>query len=1036
MSLIGEDCHYFITSTCTRGNQCCFRHQPAAKTTEQSCPEWIQGKCLNPNCNLRHIAVDRTGHRNKLTPKVCFYDSQPTGCLNPLCKFVHTKKKAVEPVVIPNATPLAKPVLENPVAPVNPTPVVAKPVQPTLAAPTIVKQPVSQVVPKLIPPPAPLHTLQPAIRTPTLINGVLNMVPARGILGANPNQAPQILPPLATHHGLRQQIAGQPLVNRQPVIVGQPDNNNGLPKTGHFNEQVRLFKEMLSSKQKQNQNDIKPNAKNNRDYHGDSSDYDYDSEKEERERDRERRNKDKYRKKNKKERHGRHKKRSKDDLSKADQEVLYGDYKDVPLDRRHKKGSRESRHASSDSDVKVKSYEEILREKALRKMIEKKKKEKNFEDDFQDILEAEDSKSSSNKKSSSDGEVVSKGSRNQDVDLESVVFDKEDALEVGVDEDEFDAEVDDKRHSKSRRSKTRKRSSEKENIEDSSLKSSAPSPTSQEVKTDMKRESGDEELDYNDDLPATEDGVLVIPDETTDLTFSVDVTDDLAQELNSEPEERSKHKKKPIKIVKKIPSVASRISKHTSNDTTRDRRQERSKNKRTIQVVDDESPDPKKEKSEPGKKTETKKVISLVGKKGTGKNDSASTEEKDAPEVVEVVKIKTFEEIMAEKRKRKLQKADVVVVSDSDSLESPDKKPFSDSSSKMKGLLSIATVSQPAPPPKTAAQLRREKLQLAKQEYEKRRKSQQLYQVKSSQAATTKPLDVRTASPVKTPITAPTSTETNAAKTIKLTRPTVTAPTKVANAPTTENASGVSVRSFEEIMKEKSLRKQREMQGQQNKVEAKPIQSFLRRRSLSNQRNQTQPETSTTVSNDSTKSTEKTVPATAAVIAETETAKETTTTVLPPVAKIIGRRRSSSPLQPGVEVTKVAPIKIKRKLSSSSSSDLAKSRTQTPPPQVVPTIPAKSDDVFDTLKDVRANNESSTNGASPIAEETEQLSQASMEDIQEALDEKQREREQEMLSDDEFDRLNDLLSDDDGDEDGDEVNDDDFMMELEQMIDS
>jgi len=353
----------------------------------------------------------------------------------------------------------------------------------------------------------------------------------------------------------------------------------------------------------------------------------------------------------------------------------------------------------------------------------------------------------------------------------------------------------------------------------------------------------------------------------------------------------------------------------------------------------------------------------------------------------------------------------------------------------MKGLLSIATVSQPAPPPKTAAQLRREKLQLAKQEYENRRKSQQLYQVKSSQAATTKPLDVRTASPVKKPITAPTSTdvpETNAAKTIKLTRPTVTAPTKVANAPTTENASGVSVRSFEEIMKEKRLRKQREVQGQQNKVEAKPIQSFLRRRSLSNQRNQTQPETSTTVCNDSTKSTEKTVPATA----ETETAKKTTTTVLPPVAKIIGRRRSSSPLQPGVEVTKVAPIKIKRKLSSSSSSDLAKSRTQTPPPQVVPTIPAKSDDVFDTLKDVRANNESSTNGASPIAEETEQLSQASMEDIQEALDEKQREREQEMLSDDEFDRLNDLLSDDDGDDDGDEVNDDDFMMELEQMIDS
>ena len=418
-------------------------------------------------------------------------------------------------------------------------------------------------------------------------------------------------------------------------------------------------------------------------------------------------------------------------------EVLYGDYKDVPLDRRHKKSSRESRHASSDSDVKVKSYEEILREKALRKMMEKRKKEKNFEDDFQDILEAEDSKNSSNKKSNSDGEV-SKASRNDDIDLESVVFDKEDALELGVDEDEFNAEADggeNKRHSKSKRAKTRKRSSEKENIADSSTKSPAPSPTSQEEKTEEKRESGDEELDYNDDIPATEEGVLVIPDETTDLTFSVDDTDDLAQELNSEPEERSKskQKKKPIKIVKKIPTVASRITKPLSNDITRDRRQERSKNKRTIQVVDDDSPDPKKERNEPEKKTETKKVVSLVRNKGTDKNNSASTEEKDKPEVEEVVKIKTFEEIMAEKRKRKLQQSDVVVVSDSDSLESPDKKP-SKEPSKKKGLSAVTTVShQPPPPPKTAAQLRREKLQLAKQEYEKRRKSQQLYQVKSSQ---------------------------------------------------------------------------------------------------------------------------------------------------------------------------------------------------------------------------------------------------------------------------------------------------------------
>ena len=203
-------------------------------------------------------------------------------------------------------------------------------------------------------------------------------------------------------------------------------------------------------------------------------------------------------------------------------------------------------------------------------------------------------------------------------------------------------------------------------------------------------------------------------------------------------------------------------------------------------------------------------------------------------------------------------------------------------------------------------------------------------------------------------------------------------------------------------MKEKRLRKQREMQAQQNKIEAKPIQSFLRRRSLSNQRNQSQAENSSTVSSDSTKTTEETVPPTAAVTEETPATKDTTTSVPPPVAKVIGRRRSSSPLQPGTEVAKVAPIKIKRKLSSSSSSEATKSRIPTPPPQVVPTIPPqinpiaqneKCDDVFETQNDVTANVPSSElpvnsvekDSTSPIAEESEQLSQTSMEDIQEAL---------------------------------------------------
>jgi len=226
-------------------------------------------------------------------------------------------------------------------------------------------------------------------------------------------------------------------------------------------------------------------------------------------------------------------------------------------------------------------------------------------------------------------------------------------------------------------------------------------------------------------------------------------------------------------------------------------------------------------------------------------------------------------------------------------------------------------------------------------------------------------------------------------------------------------------------------------------VDAKPIQSFLRRRSLSNQRNiqnqaaNEQPKIDSDVTN-------KTTGVQSQVLTESA----------PPVAKVIGRRRSSSPsVVPQME-TKSAPVKLKRKPSASDS--------KVPSVSPVPTNENAGDvaepnhekaivngDIFSNEAPKREKSSTiakeltsdKKNNVEAVVPETKispvHIPEPSREDIQEALDEKKRLREQDMLSDDEFEKeMNDLLSEGDDDDDVDDVNDDDFMMELEQMIDS
>jgi len=193
------------------------------------------------------------------------------------------------------------------------------------------------------------------------------------------------------------------------------------------------------------------------------------------------------------------------------------------------------------------------------------------------------------------------------------------------------------------------------------------------------------------------------------------------------------------------------------------------------------------------------------------------------------------------------------------------------------------------------------------------------------------------------------------------------------------DSGDVIVRSFEEIMREKRLRKQQEGQSQQKIVDAKPIQGFLRRRSLSNQRNTQHPVADN--QNPSKKNLASPRNETKQEDEPPKASSENATTTLikeaaPPVARIIGRRRSSSP---SVEI-KSAPVKLKRKFSNSDSKVPGSAPT---PVGITKPVVESASDVFEDVKDgeVPDNTELAKENIQPV----ETVPESSMEDIQEAL---------------------------------------------------
>lgn len=52
-----QDCYFFYYSTCKKGNSCQFRHEPTAMGHEETCKLWLESKCFNSKCVMRHMKI-------------------------------------------------------------------------------------------------------------------------------------------------------------------------------------------------------------------------------------------------------------------------------------------------------------------------------------------------------------------------------------------------------------------------------------------------------------------------------------------------------------------------------------------------------------------------------------------------------------------------------------------------------------------------------------------------------------------------------------------------------------------------------------------------------------------------------------------------------------------------------------------------------------------------------------------------------------------------------------------------------------------
>ncbi|CAH1785738.1 unnamed protein product [Owenia fusiformis] len=113
MAQQGDDCYFFYYSSCSKGDMCPFRHCEAALGNETVCSLWQDGCCTRRVCKFRHMEIKKDRSLEQ-----CYWETQPGGCTKPHCAFRHTKSDDILPasnhiVSVTNATTSASSLAES-----------------------------------------------------------------------------------------------------------------------------------------------------------------------------------------------------------------------------------------------------------------------------------------------------------------------------------------------------------------------------------------------------------------------------------------------------------------------------------------------------------------------------------------------------------------------------------------------------------------------------------------------------------------------------------------------------------------------------------------------------------------------------------------------------------------------------------------------------------------------------------------------------------------------------------------------------------
>ena len=103
-----DDCYFFLTTGCNKGDACKFRHSLAAKASQETCLNYINtGTCNQADCGKRHSSFHlRTtnnihtnnnnshGGKGNGNGEVCYFERVKGACTKDSCQFKHFSKSS------------------------------------------------------------------------------------------------------------------------------------------------------------------------------------------------------------------------------------------------------------------------------------------------------------------------------------------------------------------------------------------------------------------------------------------------------------------------------------------------------------------------------------------------------------------------------------------------------------------------------------------------------------------------------------------------------------------------------------------------------------------------------------------------------------------------------------------------------------------------------------------------------------------------------------------------------------------------------